>query len=52
MSKTMVFVDSRVNDIDLLVSQFDTGTEYHILDASSDGVPQIESVMAGKSDYD
>jgi len=52
MAKTIVFIDSRVNDIDLLVSQFDTGTEYYILNASADGVLQIESVLTGKSDYD
>ena len=51
MAKTMVFIDSRVNDLDLLVSQFEAGTEYHILDASSDGVLQIEAALAGKSDY-
>ncbi len=32
MAKTMVFIDSRVNDLDLLVSQFDAGTEYKVLD--------------------
>jgi len=52
MAKTIVFIDSRVNDIDLLVSQFDTGTEYYILNASADGVLQIESALTGKSDYD
>ena len=47
----MVFLDSRVNDIDLLVSQFEAGTEYQILDANSDGVLQIEAALTGKSDY-
>ena len=52
MAKTIVFIDSRVNDVDLLVSQFDNGTEYHILDANVDGVLQIESALAGLSGYD
>ena len=52
MAKTIVFIDSRVNDIDLLVSQFETGTEYRILDANTDGVLQIEDALTGKSDYD
>jgi len=51
MSKTMVFIDSRVNDLDLLVSQFDAGTEYKVLDASYDGLLQMEMSLAGKSDY-
>jgi Domain of unknown function (DUF4347) len=51
MAKTMVFIDSRVNDLDLLVSQFDAGTEYKVLDASYNGLLQMEESLAGKSDY-
>ena len=51
MAKTMVFIDSRVNDLDLLVSQFDAGTEYKVLDASYDGLLQMEESLAGKTDY-
>ena len=51
MAKTMVFIDSRVNDLDLLVSQFDAGTEYNVLDASYDGLLQMEEALAGKYDY-
>ncbi|NTW99233.1 MAG: DUF4347 domain-containing protein, partial [Geobacteraceae bacterium] len=51
MSKTMVFFDSRVNDLDLLISQFEAGTEYRVLDARHDGLLQIEELLAGKSDY-
>ena len=47
----MVFIDSRVNDLDLLVSQFDAGTEYKVLDASYDGLLQMEESLVGKSDY-
>ena len=47
----MVFIDSRVNDFDLLVSQFDAGTEYKVLDASYDGSLQMEESLAGKTDY-
>ena len=52
MAKTIVFIDSRVNDIDLLISQFDAGTEYKVIDAHSDGVLQMEAALAGKSSYD
>ena len=51
MAKTMAFIDSRVNDLDLLVSQFEAGTEYKVLDATHDGLLQIEETLAGKSDY-
>ena len=51
MAKTMLFIDSRVNDLDLLVSQFEAGTEYKVLDASYDGLLQMQESLAGKSDY-
>jgi hypothetical protein len=51
MAKTMVFIDSRVNDLDLLVSQFAAGTEYKVLDASYDGLLQMQESLAGKSEY-
>ena len=51
MAKTVVFIDSRVNDLDLLVSQFEAGTEYKLLDAAHDGLLQIEELLMGKSDY-
>ncbi len=51
MAKTMVFIDSRVNDLDQLVSHFDAGMEYKVLEASYDGLLQIEESLAGKSDY-
>jgi Domain of unknown function (DUF4347) len=51
MLKTMVFIDSRVNDLDLLVSQFEAGTKYKVLDDSYDGLLQMEVSLAGKSDY-
>ena len=51
MAKTIVFIDSRVNDLDLLVSQFEAGTEYKVLDASYDGLLQMQESLAGKYDY-
>ncbi len=51
MAKTVVFIDSRVNDLDLLVSQFEAGTEYKVLDTTHDGLLQIEESLAGKYDY-
>jgi uncharacterized delta-60 repeat protein len=51
MQKMMVFIDSRVNDLDLLISQFEAGTEYRVLDATHDGLLQISQSLVGKSDY-
>ncbi len=52
MPTSFVFLDSRVNDLDLLVSQFDAGTEYCVLDATSDGLLQMQESLAGRSGYD
>ena len=51
MAKTMVFIDSRVKDLDLLVSQFEAGAGYKVLDASYDGLFQMEESLARKYDY-
>jgi hypothetical protein len=51
MRKTIVFIDSRVNDLDFFISQFDAGTECRVLDATHDGLLQIAESLAGKSDY-
>jgi hypothetical protein len=52
MAITRVFIDSRVNDQDLLISQFAPGTEFTVLDASRDGIEQMVSALAGQGGYD
>jgi len=49
MTTTKVFIDSRVSDYDSLISQFAFGTEYLVLDASSDGIEQILSALSSQS---
>jgi VCBS repeat-containing protein len=52
MAITRVFIDSRVNDQDSLISQFAPGTEFTVLDASRDGIEQMVSALAGQGGYD
>ena len=52
MALTRVFIDSRVNDKELIISQFLPGTEYSVLDSSRDGIEQIVSALAGHGGYD
>jgi hypothetical protein len=52
MAVTRVFIDSRVNDKELLISQFAPGTDYQVLDANRDGIDQIVTALSGQSGYD
>ncbi|NEX12093.1 MAG: hypothetical protein C1942_05240 [Prosthecochloris sp.] len=52
MSKTIAFIDSRIEGQDLLISQFGVEVEYVLLDATRDGVQQIAESLSGKNDYD
>jgi len=52
MATTRIFIDSRVNDQNLLVSQFAPGTLYQLLDARLDGIEQIATALAGEGGYD
>ena len=52
MAITRIFIDSRVNDQDSLISQFAPGTEYSVLDASRDGIEQMVAALAGHGGYD
>ena len=52
MAITRIFIDSRVNDQDSLISQFASGTEYSVLDASRDGIEQMVAALAGHGGYD
>ncbi len=52
MATTRVFIDSRVNDKGLLISQFALSTEYQVLDANQDGIDQMVTALSGHSGYD
>jgi len=52
MATTRIFIDSRVNDQNLLISQFAPGTSYQLLDARLDGIEQIATALAGEGGYD
>ena len=52
MAKTRVFIDSRVNDQERLISQFISGTEFSVVDASRNGIEQILGVLSTQSGYD
>jgi VCBS repeat-containing protein len=52
MAVTRVFIDSRVKDKELLISQFAPGTEYQVLDANRDGIEQLVTALSGQSGYD
>uniref|UniRef100_Q3AR75 VCBS n=1 Tax=Chlorobium chlorochromatii (strain CaD3) TaxID=340177 RepID=Q3AR75_CHLCH len=51
MSNTVVFIDSRISDVNALISRFAVGTEYYVLDSERDGILQITEALAGKSGY-
>ena len=52
MAASRVFIDSRLNDKELLISHFAPGTEYQVLDANQDGIEQIVTALSGQSGYD
>lgn len=52
MAVTLLFIDSRVSDKELLISQFAPGTEYQVLDANRDGIDQMVTALSGQNGYD
>ena len=51
-SKQIVFVDSRVQDISSLLAGLPSDIEVHVLDASRDGLAQMQELLAGRSGLD
>ncbi|XPM55094.1 MAG: DUF4347 domain-containing protein [Leptolyngbya sp. IPPAS B-1204] len=45
----IAFVDAGVADSASLVSQFQSGTEVHLLDSSQDAIAQITQVLTNRS---
>jgi large repetitive protein len=50
VSSTLVFIDATVEDIDVLISDIGPDAEIYVLNAGTDGVEQIASVLQGRSD--
>jgi large repetitive protein len=48
----IIFIDSRVEDADILTSSFAENAEVHLLIADKDGVEQIAAVLNGRSGID
>ena len=48
----IVFIDSRVQDIPTLLAGFPADAEVHVIDASHDGLAQMNQVLAGRSGID
>ena len=44
--KNIVFIDSRVADYQTIVAALPIDTDWYLLDRNSDGVSQIQSILA------
>ena len=49
MSRTLVFIDSRVADYQTLIAGLGADAEWVLIDAYSDGIAQMQSALAGYS---
>jgi hypothetical protein len=52
VSTSIVFIDTRVADYQILIDGLDAGTEYYLIDQGSDGLDQIASLLPGRSGLD
>ena len=51
-TRKIAFIDSRVADYQTLIDGLAEGTEWFLLDAGTDGIRQMESILSGYSDLD
>ena len=51
-NNTLVFIDSRVNDHETLISNLPTNVGWHLLDAGQDGIGQMQNILANYSALD
>ena len=51
-TKQIIFIDSRVQDMGSLLAGFSADAEVHVIDASQDGLAQINQWLAGRSGLD
>jgi len=49
ITNSVVFIDSRVADYQTIVASLPTGIDWYLLDKNSDGVSQIQSILANYS---
>jgi hypothetical protein len=49
MTRTLVFIDSRVADYQTLIAGLGPDAEWVLLDANRDGIAQMRSALAGYS---
>jgi len=51
-TKQFVFIDSAVDDIEVLIESFDDNTEVHVIQSEQDGFVEIENILSNESDID
>ncbi len=51
-TKQFVFIDSAVDDIEVLIKSFDNNTEVYVIQSEQDGFAEIENILSSKSDID
>ncbi len=51
-TKQFVFIDSAVDDIEVLIDSFDYNTEVHIIQSEQDGFAEIENILSNESNID
>ena len=52
MTTSIVFIDTRVADYQVLIDGLAPGTEYFLIDAQADGLHQIVAQLQGRTDID
>ena len=51
-TKQFVFIDSAVDDIEVLIESFDNNAEVHVIQSEQDGFAEIENILSNESDID
>jgi len=51
-TKNIVFIDSRVADLETLIASLGADTEWYVLSAEVDGIEQMQSILAGYTGLD
>ena len=51
-AKQFVFIDSAVDDIEVLIESFDDNTEVHIIQSNVDGFKEMQNILADEKNVD
>ena len=51
-TKQFVFIDSAVDDIEVLIESFDDNTEVHIIQSDVDGFKEMQNILADEKNID